>query len=33
MIGLALLVPIASFLGLFFGMASDGCVGDTPCKR
>jgi uncharacterized BrkB/YihY/UPF0761 family membrane protein len=28
---LAALVPIASFFGLFFGMASDGCVGDNPC--
>ncbi|MBL0747278.1 hypothetical protein [Nocardioides baculatus] len=32
MIVLAALVPLASFFGLFFGMASDGCVGDTPCN-
>lgn len=31
MVCLAALVPIASFFGLFFGMASDGCVGDNPC--
>ena len=32
MLGLAVLVPLASFFGLFFGMASDGCVGDTRCS-
>lgn len=32
MVGLAVLVPIASFFGLFFAMASDGCVGDDPCR-
>lgn len=32
MVGLAVLVPLASFFGLFFGMASDGCVGDTRCS-
>jgi glucan phosphoethanolaminetransferase (alkaline phosphatase superfamily) len=32
MIALAVLVPLASFFGLFFGMASDGCVGDTRCS-
>ena len=32
MIGLAVLVPFASFMGLFFGMVSDGCAGDTPCN-
>ena len=31
LVGLLLLVPVASFLGLFFGMASDGCMGDAPC--
>ena len=31
MVVLAALVPLASFFGLFFGMASDGCVGDNPC--
>lgn len=31
MVGLAVLVPIASFLGLFFAMVSDGCTGDTAC--
>ncbi|GAA5123082.1 hypothetical protein GCM10023339_42390 [Alloalcanivorax gelatiniphagus] len=31
MVGLAALVPLGSFFGLFFGMASDGCVGDAPC--
>lgn len=31
-IGLAVLVPLASFFGLFFGMASDGCVGDARCS-
>ncbi|KRF07585.1 hypothetical protein ASG88_01775 [Nocardioides sp. Soil777] len=32
MVGLAVLVPIASFLGLFLGMVSDGCTGDTACN-
>ena len=32
LIGLAVLVPLASFFGLFFGMASDGCGGDTRCS-
>ena len=32
MIGLAVLVPLASFFGLFFGMASDGCIGDNRCS-
>ena len=32
MVGLAVLVPLASFFGLFFGMASDGCMGDAPCN-
>ena len=32
MVGLVVLVPIASFLGLLFSMASDGCVGDAPCS-
>lgn len=32
MIGLAVLVPIASFFSLFFGMVSDGCVGDVRCS-
>lgn len=31
MLGLGLLALMASFLGLLFSMASDGCVGDTPC--
>lgn len=31
MVALAVLVPVASFLGLFFGMVSDGCTGDTAC--
>lgn len=33
MVGLAVLVPIASFLGLFFMMVSDGCTGDAPCNE
>ncbi|WP_457208677.1 hypothetical protein [Nocardioides sp. P5_C9_2] len=33
MVGLAVLVPIASFLGLFFMMVSDGCTGDAPCRE
>ncbi|MCF6377083.1 hypothetical protein L2K70_05670 [Nocardioides KLBMP 9356] len=32
MLGLAVLLLIASFLGLFFAMASDGCVGDVRCN-
>ncbi|KRF36470.1 hypothetical protein [Nocardioides sp. Soil805] len=32
MVGLAVLVPVASFLGLFFAMVSDGCTGDTECN-
>ena len=32
MLALAVLVPLASFFGLFFGMASDGCIGDNPCR-
>ena len=32
MVGLAVLVPIASFLGMLFSMASDGCIGDAPCS-
>ncbi len=32
MVGLALLVPVASFSGLFFAMVSDGCTGDTECN-
>ncbi|WP_107767651.1 hypothetical protein [Nocardioides terrigena] len=31
MVGLAVLVPIASFFGIFFGVGYDGCVGDNPC--
>ena len=32
MVGLGLLVPVASFSGLLFAMVSDGCTGDTPCN-
>ena len=32
MVGLAVLVPLASFFGLFFGMASDGCIGNARCS-
>ena len=32
MVGLGLVALVASFLGLFFAMASDGCTGDTPCN-
>jgi hypothetical protein len=32
MVGLAVLVPIASFLGLFFMMVADGCNGDAECS-
>ena len=32
MIALAVLVPLASFFGLFLGMASDGCVGNARCS-
>lgn len=31
MVGLAVLVPIASFLGLLFSMVSDGCTGGNEC--
>jgi hypothetical protein len=31
MIGLGILVPIVAFLGLLFGMVSDGCGGDAAC--
>jgi hypothetical protein len=31
MIGLAVLLFIASILGMFFAMASDGCVGEVRC--
>ena len=31
MVGLAVLVPIASFLGLLFSMVSDGCMGGNEC--
>jgi hypothetical protein len=29
MIGLGILVPIVAFMGLLFGMVSDGCAGDA----
>lgn len=32
MLALAVLVPFASLFGLFFGMASDGCVGSVQCS-
>ena len=32
MVALAVLVPFASLFGLFFGMASDGCIGDARCS-
>jgi hypothetical protein len=32
MVALAVLVPIASLFGLFFAMASDGCIGDVACS-
>ncbi|NYE35014.1 hypothetical protein F4692_000118 [Nocardioides cavernae] len=32
MLALALLVPFASIFGLFFGMASDGCIGSVQCS-
>ncbi len=32
MVALAVLVPLASFFGLFFGMASDGCIGNARCS-
>ena len=32
MIALAVLVPIASFFGLFFGMVSDGCGDGGVCS-
>jgi hypothetical protein len=32
LVGLAVLVPIAGFLGLLTSMASDGCIGGNPCN-
>jgi hypothetical protein len=32
MVGLAVLVPIAGFMGLLTSMASDGCMSDNPCN-
>lgn len=32
MVALAVLVPFASLFGLFFGMASDGCIGSVECS-
>jgi hypothetical protein len=32
MLALAVLVPIGSIFGLFFGMASDGCIGSVQCS-
>lgn len=32
MVGLGFTALIASFLGLFFSMVSDGCMGDADCS-
>lgn len=32
MVGLAVLVPIAGFMGLLTSMASDGCMGGNACN-